>query len=293
MTGCPQKIAFLGMGLMGSRMAGRLLAAHFEVAVWNRSPAACQPLIEQGATVLGLSQIADYPIILSCLADDTAVEHVFEQIQPYLQAGQIIVDFSSLSVNKTLELAKLAAEQQVTWIDSPVSGGTAGAEQGSLVIFAGGDAEVIDQLQPIYSALSQRVTRMGDVGTGQATKICNQLIVAANSTLIAEAVALAAHAGVDTRLLAPALANGFADSKPFQILAPRMATAQYQPVQWKVQTLSKDLNNAVSLAQQYQLNIPVAERALQQLKTHQQHGYAEQDLSTIIEQVKQPAATEE
>lgn len=293
MTGCPQKIAFLGMGLMGSRMANRLLAADFEVAVWNRSPAACPPLIEQGASQLNVQHIADYPVILVCLADDTAVEHVFEQIQPYLQAGQIIVDFSSLSVNKTLELAQLAAEQQIIWIDSPVSGGTAGAEQGSLVIFAGGDAEVITQLQPLYAALSQRVTRMGDVGTGQATKICNQLIVAANSTLIAEAVALAEHAGVDTRLLAPALANGFADSKPFQILAPRMATAQYQPVQWKVQTLSKDLQNAVSLAQQYQLDIPVAERALQQLKNHQQHGYAEQDLSTIIEQVKQPATAEE
>lgn len=293
MTGCPQKIAFLGMGLMGSRMASRLLAADFEVAVWNRSPAAYLPLIEQGASQLNVQHIADYPVILVCLADDTAVEHVFEQIQPYLQAGQIIVDFSSLSVNKTLELAKLAAEQQIIWIDSPVSGGTAGAEQGSLVIFAGGDAEVITQLQPLYATLSQRVTRMGDVGTGQATKICNQLIVAANSTLIAEAVALAEHAGVDTRLLAPALANGFADSKPFQILAPRMATAQYQPVQWKVQTLSKDLQNAVSLAQQYQLDIPVAERALQQLKNHQQHGYAEQDLSTIIEQVKQPATAEE
>lgn len=293
MTGCPQKIAFLGMGLMGSRMASRLLAADFEVAVWNRSPAACLPLIEQGASQLNVQHIADYPVILVCLADDTAVEHVFEQIQPYLQAGQIIVDFSSLSVNKTLELAKLAAEQQIIWIDSPVSGGTAGAEQGSLVIFAGGDAEVITQLQPLYATLSQRVTRMGDVGTGQATKICNQLIVAANSTLIAEAVALAEQAGVDTRLLAPALANGFADSKPFQILAPRMATAQYQPVQWKVQTLSKDLQNAVFLAQQYQLDIPVAERALQQLKNHQQHGYAEQDLSTIIEQVKQPATAEE
>lgn len=293
MTGCPQKIAFLGMGLMGSRMASRLLAADFEVAVWNRSPAACLPLIEQGASQLNVQHIADYPVILVCLADDTAVEHVFEQIQPYLQAGQIMVDFSSLSVNKTLELAQLAAEQQIIWIDSPVSGGTAGAEQGSLVIFAGGDAEIISKLQPLYAALSQRVTRMGDVGTGQATKICNQLIVAANSTLIAEAVALAEHAGVDTRLLAPALANGFADSKPFQILAPRMATAQYQPVQWKVQTLSKDLQNAVFLAQQYQLDIPVAERALQQLKNHQQHGYAEQDLSTVIEQVKQPATAEE
>src|SRR5690606_3741249 len=107
----------------------------------------------------------------------------------------------------------------------------------------------------------QRVTRMGDTGTGQATKICNQLIVAANSTLIAEAVALAGLAGVDTRLLAPALAGGFADSKPFQILAPRMATQTFEPVQWKVQTLSR-------------------------LQIHLAQGFAEADLATVIQQLK-------
>src|SRR5690606_30012824 len=130
---------------------------------------------------------------------------VYASIENHLAAGQIIVDFSSLSVNQTHQLAHAAKLKQVTWIDSPVSGGTAGAEQGTLVIFAGGDAQTIQDLSLIYNVLSQRVTRMGDSGTGQATKICNQLIVAANSTLIAEAVALAEKSGVDTTLLAPAL----------------------------------------------------------------------------------------
>ena len=280
------KIAFLGMGLMGRRMATRLLQADFQVAVWNRTPAACHPLIDLGATALSLNQIADYPVILTCLADDQAVQSVFEQIVPYLVADQIIVDFSSLSVQQTHALAAQAQTRQVNWIDSPVSGGTAGAEQGSLVIFAGGDAAMIEHLDPIYAALSQRVTRMGDTGTGQATKICNQLIVAANSTLIAEAVALAGLAGVDTRLLAPALAGGFADSKPFQILAPRMATQTFEPVQWKVQTLSKDLNNAVQLAQSFDLDVPVATQALSQLQIHQAQGFAEADLATVIQQLK-------
>lgn len=280
------KIAFLGMGLMGRRMATRLLQADFQVAVWNRTPAACHPLIDLGATALSLNQIADYPVILTCLADDQAVQSVFEQIVPYLVADQIIVDFSSLSVQQTHALAAQAQTRQVNWIDSPVSGGTAGAEQGSLVIFAGGDATMIEHLDPIYAALSQRVTRMGDTGTGQATKICNQLIVAANSTLIAEAVALAGLAGVDTRLLAPALEGGFADSKPFQILAPRMATQTFEPVQWKVQTLSKDLNNAVQLAQSFDLDVPVATQALSQLQIHQAQGFAEADLATVIQQFK-------
>lgn len=280
-------IAFLGMGLMGSRMTTRLLQAGYTVAVWNRSPHACEPLIQQGATQLELDKIAQYPIILICLADDQAVQSVFDQIQPYLKAEQVIVDFSSLSVTATQQLAQSAQQQQVTWIDSPVSGGTIGAEQGTLVIFAGGDEHTIQALEPIYTVLSQRVTRMGETGTGQATKICNQLIVAANSTLIAEAVALASQAGVDTSLLAPALAGGFADSKPFQILAPRMATHTFEPVQWKVQTLSKDLNNALKLAHSFNLNIPVAQKALLQLQAHQENGFADNDLATIIQYIEQ------
>ena len=276
------KIAFLGMGLMGSRMATRLIQAGFEVAIWNRTASACDVLIDMGATALDVQDIGQYPVILTCLADDAAVQAVYDQIQNQLQAGQVIVDFSSLSVDKTKTLAQQAQTRQVQWIDSPVSGGTAGAEQGTLVIFAGGDLQTIQDLSLIYNVLSQRVTRMGETGTGQATKICNQLIVAANSTLIAEAVALAAQAGVDTTLLAPALAGGFADSKPFQILTPRMATHTFEPVQWKVQTLSKDLNNAVQLAEQFNLNIPVAKQALSQLKTHQNKGYAEADLATVI-----------
>ncbi|WP_420001912.1 NAD(P)-dependent oxidoreductase [Acinetobacter sp. LF10] len=280
-------IAFLGMGLMGTRMASRLLQAGYTVAVWNRSQHACEALIQQGATQLELNKIAEYHVILICLADDQAVQSVFDQIQPYLKAEQVIVDFSSLSVTVTQQLAQSAQQQQVTWIDSPVSGGTIGAEQGTLVIFAGGDEHTIQALEPIYKVLSQRVTRMGETGTGQATKICNQLIVAANSTLIAEAVALASQAGVDTRLLAPALAGGFADSKPFQILAPRMATHTFEPVQWKVQTLSKDLNNALKLAQSFNLKIPVAQKALLQLQAHQENGFSENDLATIIQYIEQ------
>ena len=280
------KIAFLGMGLMGSRMATRLIQAGFSVAVWNRTASACDVLIDMGATALELQDIGQYPVILTCLADDAAVQSVYDQIQAQLCAEQVIVDFSSLSVDQTKALAGQAQLHQVQWIDSPVSGGTAGAEQGTLVIFAGGDLQTIQDLSLIYNVLSQRVTRMGETGTGQATKICNQLIVAANSTLIAEAVALAAQAGVDTTLLAPALAGGFADSKPFQILTPRMATHTFEPVQWKVQTLSKDLNNAVQLAEQFNLNIPVAKQALSQLQSHQNKGYAEADLATVIQLIE-------
>lgn len=267
---------------MGTRMAKRLLDAGFQVSVWNRTPTACEPLLQGGANALQLEQIGKVDIIMLCLADDHAVQSVVQQVLPHLRSGQVIIDFSSLSVATTVQMASQVAAKHVAWIDAPVSGGVMGAETGTLVIFAGGDQQQVQAMQPVLAPLSQRVTYMGNNGTGQATKICNQLIVAASSTLISEAVELARRAGVDTTLLAPALAGGFADSKPLQILAPRMATQSFTPVQWKVQTLAKDLNNAVQLARSHQLDIPVASMALSRVEKHQQHGHSEDDLSSLI-----------
>ncbi|MEC7120952.1 MAG: NAD(P)-dependent oxidoreductase [Pseudomonadota bacterium] len=278
--------AFLGIGLMGSRMSQRLLQAGHRLSIWNRTRAATDMLAAQGAQVLtDLSQPIHADVIGLCLADDAAVRQVAAQLIPQLQAGQIVVDFSSITAETTRDLAQQAQARNAFWVDAPVSGGVIGAEQGSLVIFAGGDAQAIQQLTDFFAPLSQRVTHMGDSGTGQVTKICNQLIVAANSTLIAEAIALAQQAGVDATQLAPALAGGFADSKPLQILAPRMATQNFEPVQWKVQTLNKDLSNALNLAQSLGLLIPVAQQAQQRLQQHVQagHGHAEADLSSIIQ----------
>lgn len=276
--------AFLGIGLMGSRMSTRLLQAGHSLSVWNRTCTATDPLAAQGAHVLAdLSQPIDAAVIGLCLADDSAVQQVASQIMPQLQAGQIVVDFSSITAETTRDLAQRAQARGAYWVDAPVSGGVIGAEQGSLVIFAGGDAIAIAQLTDFFAPLSQRVTHMGASGAGQVTKICNQLIVAANSTLIAEAVALAQRAGVDASQLAPALAGGFADSKPLQILAPRMASQTFEPVQWKVQTLNKDLNNALSLAQSLGLSIPVAQHAQQRLQQQVDTGHASADLSSIIQ----------
>ena len=278
------QLAFLGIGLMGSRMSARLLQAGHALSIWNRTTAACAPLAAQGAQVLAdLSQPIAAEVIGLCLADDQAVQQVAAQLMPHLQAGQIVVDFSSITAETTRDLAAQAQARGAYWIDAPVSGGVIGAERGTLVIFAGGDAAAIDKLSDFFAPLSQRVSHMGGSGAGQVTKLCNQLIVAANSTLIAEAVALAQRAGVDAAQLAPALAGGFADSIPLQLLAPRMASQCFEPVQWKVQTLNKDLSNALHLAQSLGLQIPVAARALQQLQQQADRGQAAADLSSLIQ----------
>ena len=278
------RFAFLGIGLMGSRMSMRLLQAGHALSIWNRSAAACAPLATQGAQVLAdLSQPIAAEVIGLCLADDQAVQQVAARLIPQLQAGQIVVDFSSITAETTRNLAAQAQARGAYWVDAPVSGGVIGAERGTLVIFAGGDVEAIGKLDDFFAPLSQRVSHMGDSGAGQVTKICNQLIVAANSTLIAEAVALAQRAGVDAAQLAPALVGGFADSIPLQLLAPRMAKHCFEPVQWKVQTLNKDLSNALHLAESLGLQIPVADRAKQQLQQQVNAGQATADLSSIIQ----------
>src|SRR5690606_20050219 len=128
--------------------------------------------------------------------------------------------------------------------------------------------EDIERVRPILAHLGQRLTRMGDVGAGQVSKVCNQMIVACNALVIAEVVALAQRAGVDASLLAPALAGGFADSRPLQILAPQMAAGEYEPIKWHVRTLLKDLNTAVKVAQEEGGSVPMSALAAQLMRMH-------------------------
>lgn len=275
------------MGLMGSRMASRLLQAGFDVWIWNRSADKCQALVEQGAKLAAnLIDIAQHcEIICLCLADTDAVQSVVfgeNGLANYLSSEQLIVDFSSITPDATRLFAQRLAAQNIHWLDCPVSGGVMGAEKGTLILMAGGESQQIQRFKPIAQHLGQKLTHMGDVGTGQITKICNQMIVASNAVLIAETVALAAKAGVDARQLAPALAGGFADSLPLQILAPRMATDSFEPVQWKVQTLLKDLDNAVALAKENTSSTPISALASQLLRLHAATGASLEDLSSVV-----------
>ena len=284
----PLRIAFAGIGLMGLPMCRRLLAAGHPLTVWNRNPAKTAPLQAAGARhAATLAELAaDADIVCLCLSDTAAVEQVMfaaDGLAAQLSANTLVVDFSSIEPAATRAFAQRLAEQcGARWVDAPVSGGVVGAEQGRLVIMAGGEPADIERLRAPLAALSQRLTHMGPVGCGQVTKVCNQLIVAANSLLIAEAVALAERGGVDASLLAPALAGGFADSLPMQILAPRMAARQHEPVQWKVATLLKDLDNAVKLARETDSASPLAALADQLMRLHATRGHGQADLSSVI-----------
>ncbi len=286
-------IAFAGIGLMGLRMCRRLIAAGFPLTVWNRSPDKCAPLVEAGARQVGspaeLCAAAD--IVLLCLADTAVVREVVFGIGGIVEgarAGQVLVDHSSLEPAATRAMAaELESRSGMRWVDAPVSGGTAGAEAGSLAIMAGGRADDVERVRPVLMHLGQRLTHMGEIGAGQVTKACNQMIVACNALVIAEVVALAERSGVDASLIAPALAGGFADSRPLQILAPQMASSEFEPIKWHVRTLLKDLDTAVQLSREEGSATPMTGLAAQLMRLHGSQSHLEQDPATLVKMYRE------
>ncbi|WP_313301934.1 NAD(P)-dependent oxidoreductase [Pseudomonas sp.] len=282
-------LGFAGIGLMGLPMCQRLLAAGYPLTVWNRSPDKCASLLAAGARLAShpaeLCRSSD--MVVLCLADTVVVREVVFGAQGIAQggrSGQLLIDCSSLEATATREMAaELAARCGMAWLDAPVSGGVAGAQAGSLAIMVGGEAADLQRARPVLQVLGQRVTHMGGVGAGQVTKTCNQMIVACNALVIAEVVALAERSGVDASLLADALAGGFADSKPLQILAPQMAKRQFEPVRWHVRTLLKDLDGAVKLSREHGAATPVSGLAAQLMRLHGGQGYLEKDPATLVE----------
>lgn len=282
------KIGFIGMGLMGIPMSCRLLAAGYAVTVWNRNFAKTQQPVKQGARAA--SSIADLcensDIIMLCVSDTAAVEDIVlsrSGILNNITAGKIIIDFSSIDPQATRHLANRVSDKACHWLDAPVSGGVAGAEQGTLAVMAGGEETILDSVRSLLEPLSQRVTYMGSVGAGQVTKICNQMIVSCNVLVMAEVMALADMSGVDSRKIPQALKGGFADSIPLQLTGSRMAERDYEPVKWHVKTLLKDLDMASSLATNNGSLIPMAGLGAELMRMHASKGFNESDPSTFIE----------
>lgn len=279
-------LGFIGIGLMGKPMTLRLLNAGFDVNVWNRSPEKLAPVIAAGAkacaSIAEVVRMSD--VIILCLTDTATVEsvirnHILENGSP----DKLLIDLSSIHPENTRQLAAILQEKcGMGWVDAPVSGGVSGAEQGNLAIMAGGSLENINKARLALAPLYKQLTHMGDVGSGQVTKICNQMIVSCNVLVIAEMIALAKRSGVAAEKIPEALAGGFADSRPLQIVGPEMASGTFEPIKWHVKTLLKDLTMAVDLSAKQGNAIPMSGLAAQLMRLHGSHGYLEQDPSTLI-----------
>lgn len=262
------KLGFIGIGLMGKPMALRLLAAGHEVTAWNRSPEKLTEVLAKGArradSPAALARAAD--IVMMCVTDQKAAQEVLfgpEGVVHAPKPEKLVVDFSSIAPASAREFAARLEATGMGLVDAPVSGGVAGAEQGTLAIMAGGRPEHIERVRPVVMHLAARFTRMGDSGAGQVAKLCNQAIVGSLVAVIAEAIRLAEAAGVDSKMLPEALKGGFADSLPLQIFGARMAARRFDPPLAAAATMLKDLQNAAAVAAEKQVWMPMVERALE------------------------------
>ncbi|NNM74253.1 NAD(P)-dependent oxidoreductase [Enterovirga aerilata] len=265
----PTPLGFIGLGLMGGPMTRRLLAAGRTVTVWNRSPDKLEAAVAVGAKRAGNpAEVAEAAeIVFLNLTDSAAVEAVVfgpEGLSAAPGRGKLVVDFSSIRPDATVEIARrLEAANGMRWVDAPVSGGTKGAEEGSLAIMAGGEAADIERTRPHIMTMAARLTHMGPLGSGQTTKLCNQIVVGCTMAVLAEATRLAANAGIDPCRLPEALAGGFADSKPLQLFVPRMAAGIHDPPLGHAYTMLKDLDSALDAARETGTPAPMAALAAQ------------------------------
>ena len=271
---------------MGAPMVRRLLAAGHEVKVWNRSPAKATAAAALGAQVAATPAQAasDVEAVLMCLVDGSAVESVVFGDEGIAQGRGFrwLADHSSIPPDVTRGFAqRLAQRCGADWIDAPVSGGVLGVEAGTLAIMAGGAPTHFDEAATVMRAYAGNVTHMGASGAGQATKLCNQTIVAATIVAIAEAVAFAERNGIDVDKLAPALSGGWADSKPLQVFVPRMIRAQAHSI-GALSTMLKDVDTVIATAQKSGAPMPLTAAVQQTLRMAQALGLAEAELSSVI-----------
>ena len=264
-----EKLGYLGLGMMGFPMARRLVNAGHDIMVWNRSPDKAAGLVEAGAKLARAPREVGEAAgtIFMCLTDAAAVEEVVfgpEGLATAPGAGKLAVDFSSIHPDAARAIAaRLKIANGMGWIDAPVSGGTMGAEQGTLAVMAGGEAANIERVRPYVLAMARRLTHMGPTGAGQTAKLCNQVIVGCAMAVLAEATRLAVNAGIDAKRLPEALAGGFADSIPLQLFVPRMVQGIHSPPLGHISTMLKDLDTVIDVARDTSSPVPMSALAAQ------------------------------
>jgi 2-hydroxy-3-oxopropionate reductase len=248
-------VAFLGIGLMGSRQAKRLLDAGYPLTVWNRSREKAEALSEFGARVADTASeaVRHADVVILMLENGKIVTDVlFSQgVAAALKSGAILVDMSSIKPVEAQEHAKHLAERGVHHIDAPVSGGTTGAEQGTLAIMAGGEAEIFGKVESILKIMGRPV-HVGPHGAGQLAKIANQIIVGVTIGAVAEALLLAQRGGADPAKVREALRGGFAKSRILELHGQRMVSRDFITKGRSVTHL-KDLDNALDAAERIDL----------------------------------------
>ena len=282
------RLGWIGLGIMGTPMAGHLRAAGHDLFVATRSKVP-QALLEAGAVacVDGAEVARRADVIFTMVPDTPDVEKVLFGAGGVAEgladggAGKAVVDMSSIAPLPTQDFARRIAALGCDYVDAPVSGGEVGAKAASLTIMAGGSEAAFVRVQPLLALMGKNITHVGAVGAGQITKVANQMIVALNIAAVAEALVFASKAGADPAKVRQALMGGFASSRILEVHGERMIKRTFNPG-FRIELHQKDLNLALQGARALGVALPQTAGAAQLMQVCAAHGLAAQDHSALV-----------
>jgi 2-hydroxy-3-oxopropionate reductase len=284
MTTTPLRIAVLGIGMMGRPIARRLKEAGHQVQVWNRTRAKAEPLVAFGITVHAspTEAVQNADMVISLLENGPVVGQVlFESgTAKAMRKGALFIDMASIQPREARDHAARLGEMGLAHLDAPVSGGTVGAENGTLAILVGGRPEDFAQAQPVFAACG-RATHVGPHGAGQLTKLANQMIVGITIGAVAEALLFAAKGGADMAKVREAIQGGFADSRILQLHGQRMVERDFAP-RGRMAVQLKDMRNALATAGEIGFDAPITALFETLYAEGVDHGLGELDHSGLF-----------
>ena len=282
------KISFIGTGLMGFPMAKNLLQKNLDLKIFSRTLEKAKPLEELGGKIINSlgKTVLDADIIFTMLTDDDAVEKVLGDTEflNNLKPSSTVIDMSSIKPKIAIKYGKLLKEIKINFLDAPVSGGTIGAEEASLAIMVGGEQKVFDKVFDVLKIMGNP-TLVGPIGSGQISKLANQIIVGVTIGAVAEAITLCEKAGVDANKFIQALSGGFADGKILQNHGKRMIDKDFSP-KGKVSTHLKDMNNILECASGFNTQLPISNLIQSMFKSLDDNGSSNDDHSALYKEIK-------
>ena len=287
------RIGFVGLGTMGAPMAHRLLAAGYDVTVHNRTRSREEPLAAAGAKRATLPRAAaeGADVVFTMVSDTPDVQAVVlgeNGVALGMKKGGVLVDMSTISPATTRRIATAVLEHGVDMLDAPVSGGSEGAEKGTLSIMVGGELAALEQVRPVLQHLGSTITHVGSSGAGQVAKAVNQTIIAGTYAAVAEGMALAMAAEIDVEAALQALGGGAAGSWVLANRARNMIEGSY-PLGFRTRLHRKDLGIALSAAKELGVAMPVA-AYVEQLETSLvKRGFGDEDVSNLARVVREQA----
>ena len=283
-----KKIGFIGIGLMGFPMAKNILKSGYKLKVFNRSLVKAEPLKDFGAEISKTVSelVKDSEIIITMLTDDKAVDEVMgsSHFLDNLKPGSTVIDMSSTKPITAEKHGKNLSLKKIDYLDAPVSGGTIGAEEGSLAIMIGGDQNVFNKAEDLLKTMGNP-TLVGPVGSGQVAKLANQIVVGLTIGAVAEAVTLCEKAGADPIKMISALSGGWADSKVLQTHGKRMIDKDFSP-KGKTSTHLKDMNNILECANNFNTHLPISNLVKEMYKNLVENGHGNDDHSSLYKEIE-------